>query len=93
MDEVIIMDYDTACHSPGISTAALPCNPVFVHGLAMPYLTSAEFLLRATGRNCLVTVGVAVDATPQRWDNGRLHTESEIERFLDMGESLMRECG
>jgi hypothetical protein len=94
VDEVIIMDYGTQCHG-ALSTAALPCNPAFVHGLAMPFITAAQMLSQSTGgkTQCLVTIGLAVDATPPDWGNGRFHTEAEIETFLTAGENLMRSCG
>lgn len=94
VDEVIIMDYGTACHRE-LSTAALPCNPAFAHGLAMPFITAAQILSQSSAgkTQCLVTVGLGVDATPPHWEGARFHTESEIESFLTAGETLMRSCG
>lgn len=94
VNEVILMDYGTDCNGE-LSTRALPCNPAFVHGLAMPFVSAAQFLSQSTGdkTQCLVTIGLGVDATPPDWSSGRFHTESEIESFLAAGETLMRSCG
>lgn len=90
VDEVVLMDYHAGC---GESTAA-PCNPVGSFGWSFPYLTYAQSQKVAHDREVLVTFGVGVDPFgPPFKHKDRLHTEQQMEVYLDQVTKDMVGCG
>ena len=88
VDEVVLMDYFTGCDS-ALSTANVRCDPTMALFWLAPWLTYANFLLKAKNRTVLIDVGVAVgpirNATTGRPDypeNHWISSELELEIFF-----------
>ena len=86
-DEVVLMDYNPECHEP-FGIPGVECNPFEFLAFAWPWLTAAGAMKSRTGREVLVSLGIAVCAGDEvghcSYGDGGIHSEQDLESFLGL---------